>query len=73
MEYNTSISLVSTAVYAINENDIFDETNNESIKKWFVKGVPNFYCAKDMFVNDNGNIQSRNIPHSSCLEKINSR
>lgn len=69
MEYNTSISLVSTAVYAINENDIFDETNNESIKKWFVKGVPNFYCAKDMFVNDNGNIQSRNIPHSSPVWK----
>ena len=69
MEKNSTISVVSTATYVINEHENFYEKNADSIQRWFMKGVPEFYCAKDMFAHKNGKIESRNIPHNSPVWK----
>ena len=63
MEDDTSVDVVSTAVYAISQNEKFEYARRSHTNKWFMN-VPTYYFAKDMFMrNPDGDVVSRNIPH----------
>jgi hypothetical protein len=72
LEEHNNIDIVSTGVYAIQENIQFDFNTLDKYETWFTgASVPEFYNISDMLSCEDNKWKSKNPPHNSPVWRKN--